>query len=91
MGRTAVRTFPDCSAEIESNYCDGRFLDPRLPLHKEAELLAAQLLGRDVARASRSLLALLAHVGLRRDKAPPPPVSADRGLTPSAPTANANK
>ena len=84
LGLTAARTIPDCAAEIESNYCDGRFLDSRLPVRKEAEGLAVQLLGRDAARESRSLLALLFHVGRGRDKAPTPPANADRGFTTSS-------
>jgi len=90
LGRSGARTIPDCSTEIESNYCDGRFLDSRLPVRKEVDALAVQLLGRDAVRASRSLLALLFHVG-RRDKAPPAPASADRGATQSSTTAGSDK
>ena len=71
-GQRAVLSIPDCTAEIESSYSQGRFLDTRLPLHKEIEVLAAQLLGREIAPTSRSLLALLANIGHRREKAPPP-------------------
>jgi len=84
IGRSAVRSIPDCAAEIELSYCDGRFLDPRLPLHREAEMLAAHLLGRDVARASHSLLALLAAIGLRRDKASPRALEGDGASSLSA-------
>lgn len=91
IGRGAVGTIPDCSAEIESSYSSGRLLDPRLPLHKEVELLASQLLGRDIARTPRSLLGLLANVGYRREKAAPPPVGAESPLSPSSPTAGPHK
>jgi Flp pilus assembly CpaE family ATPase len=90
-GRSAVRTIPDCAAEIEAAYNDERFLDSRLTLHKETELLAAQLLGREIPPAPRSLLALLANVGYRRDKAPPPPVKAENPLSPYSPTDNSHK
>jgi len=90
-GRSAVRTIPDCAAEIEAAYNDERFLDSRLTLHKETELLAAQLLGREIPPAPRSLLALLANVGYRRDKAPPPPVKVENPLSPFSPTDNSHK
>jgi Flp pilus assembly CpaE family ATPase len=89
-GRSAVRTISDCSAEIEAAYSEGRFLDPRLPLHKESELLAAQLLGHEIAPASRSLLALLANVAHRREKALPLAVKVE-SRSPSFPTANSHK
>jgi Flp pilus assembly CpaE family ATPase len=91
IGRSAIRAIPDCSAEIESSYCDGRFLDPRLPPHKEAELLAAHLFGRDTIRASRSLLALLTNVGSRREKPALRPAKAESPASPSAPTADSLK
>ncbi|MGB7763123.1 MAG: response regulator [Bryobacteraceae bacterium] len=90
-GRSAVRTISDCSAEIESAYSDGRLLDPRLPLHRETELLAARLLGCEIAPPSRSLLALLANVGFWREKAPPPPLNAENPSTPYSPTASSQK
>ena len=91
IGRSAVRTIPDCSAEIESRYCDGRFLDPSLPLHRETALLAAHLFGRDTVRSSRSLLALLTNVGPRREKAASPPAKAESPAALSAPTADSLK
>jgi len=89
-GRCAVQSISDCSSEIESNYSEGRFVDSRLALHKASELLAARLLGRAIAPPSRSLLALLANVGLRREKAPPP-VKEESLLPPSSPTAGSLK
>jgi Flp pilus assembly CpaE family ATPase len=74
IGRSAVRTIADCSAELESKFSDGRFLDPSLPLRKETAHLAAHLLGRDTVRTPRSLMALLAHVAPRRHKMAQPPV-----------------
>jgi Flp pilus assembly CpaE family ATPase len=78
IGRTAVRTIADCSAEIESKFSDGRFLDSSLSLRKETAQLAAHLLGRDAGRTPRSLMALLghvtSHVAPRRDKTAQPPV-----------------
>ncbi|MGP8245371.1 MAG: response regulator [Bryobacteraceae bacterium] len=74
IGRSAARMIADCSAEIESKFSDGRFLDSSLPLRKETAQLAAHLLGRDAARAPRSLVAFLANVAPRRHKTAQTPV-----------------
>jgi hypothetical protein len=76
ISRGAVCTIADCSAEMESKFSDGRFLDSGLPLRKDTAHLAAHLLGRETGRVPRSLMALLTHVTVqvapRLDNAAPP-------------------
>jgi Flp pilus assembly CpaE family ATPase len=74
IGRNAVRSIGECTAEIESKFGDGDFLASNLPLRKDVAQLASHLLGRDTSRPTRSLMALLAHVTPRRDRTAQPPV-----------------
>jgi Flp pilus assembly CpaE family ATPase len=47
LGYPAYATLADCSSDLHEAYADGRFLDPRLPLHKQVSQIACKALGME--------------------------------------------